>query len=132
MGYPSPTSGTTFRRGGSSPAEAEALLVDAEWAAPEPVIVEDHANGNGRTAVPVGGDAGDDETQERQRSLFSWSGFMADETPEPKGRRWDEASTLSLFEWALDCVACESVLVHIWREGLERVLLHGKRHDGGY
>ena len=97
------------------------------------MIVEDHVNGNGRTAVPVGGDAGDDETQERQRWLFSWSGFMADETPELKGRRWVEVSTLSLFEWALDCVACEGVLVHIWREGgLERGHLHGKRHDGGY
>ena len=28
-------------------AEAEALLVDADWAAPEPVVVEVHANGNG-------------------------------------------------------------------------------------
>ena len=48
VGYPSPASGTTFRRSGSSPADAEALLVGADWAAPEPRIVEDHANGTGR------------------------------------------------------------------------------------
>ena len=74
-------------------AEAEALLVDAEWAAPEPepVAVE--------TAEPVP----PDEAGERQRSLFSWAEFMAGETlePEPRRRR-HEAPTLSLFEWAME------------------------------
>ena len=84
-------------------AEAEALLVDAEWAATEPVVVEVHANGNGHTAVPVGGEA-EDETPERQRSLFSWAEFMAVEAEpaQPRGRRRDEGPTLSLFEWALE------------------------------
>ena len=75
-------------------AEAEALLVDAEWAAPEP--------------EPVAAEivtAGQDEADESQRSLFSWAEFLAD-TPEepgpPRGRRRHEAPTLSLFEWALD------------------------------
>ena len=66
-------------------ADAEALLVDVEWAAPEPVVVEVHANGNGRTALPPGGKA-DDETPERQRSLFSWTEFIAEEPAEPTRR----------------------------------------------
>ncbi len=83
-------------------ADAEALLVDAEWAAPEPVVVEVHANGNGHTALPVGGEA-DDETPERQRSLFSWAEFMAEEPAQPtrRSRRPAPASN-SLFEWALE------------------------------
>ncbi len=78
-------------------AEAEALLVDAEWAAEKPETV-----GVG-TAVVVEA-AVDDRPTEPQRSLFSWAEFLAD-TPEeplpPRGRR-DEAPTLSLFEWALE------------------------------
>ncbi len=83
-------------------AEAEALLVDAEWVATEPVVVEVHANGNGHTAVPVGGEA-EDETPERQRSLFSWAEFMAEEPAQPtrRSRRPAPASN-SLFEWALE------------------------------
>ena len=83
-------------------AEAEALLVDAEWHTPEPVVVEVHANGNGHTALPVGGSA-DDATPERQRSLFSWAEFMAGEPAEPKRRsRRPEPASISLFEWALE------------------------------
>ena len=82
-------------------AEAEALLVDAEWVAPEPVVIEVTANGNGHTALPVGGSA-DDETPERQRSLFSWAEFMAEERDQPQRRHRKETPTLSLFEWALE------------------------------
>ena len=83
-------------------AEAEALLVDAEWAAPEPVVAEVHANGNGHTALPVGGSA-DDETPERQRSLFSWAEFMAGEPEQPRQRtRRPEPASISLFEWELE------------------------------
>ena len=84
-------------------AEAEALLVDADWAAPEPVVVEVHANGNGHTAIPVGGSAHDDEPPEQQRSLFSWAEFMAEKPEQPKrsGRKPAPAS-VSLFEWALE------------------------------
>ena len=39
---------------------------------------------------------GMDPTPERQRSLFSWAEFMAQESPEPKPRRRCEAPTLSL------------------------------------
>ena len=82
-------------------AEAEALLVDAEWAAPEPVAVEVHADGNGRTALGVG-NAEDNGTPERQRSLSSSAEFMAEEPAKPERRGRDEAPTLSLFEWALE------------------------------
>ena len=79
-------------------AEAEALLVDAEWAAPEPepVLV------GTATAVEV---VTDEEPREPQRSLFSWAEFLADAPEEqqpPRGRRGHEAPTLSLFEWALE------------------------------
>ena len=83
-------------------AEAEALLVDAGWAAPEPVVVEAHANGNGRAALPVGGSA-DDEPAERQRSLFSWGEFMAEEPAKPERHSGRPApASISLFEWALE------------------------------
>ena len=77
-------------------AEAETLLVDAEWAAPEPVAVA--------SAVAIE-PVRDEEAQEPQRSLFSWAEFLADTSEEPlppRGRRRHEAPTLSLFEWALD------------------------------
>ena len=73
-------------------AEAEALLVDAEWAALEPVAVE---------AVAITAGAADD-APEAQRTLVSWAEFMADELGEPTGRHRNEAPTLSLFEWALE------------------------------
>ncbi len=76
-------------------AEAEALLVDAEWAAPEPEPV----------AVTTAMASEGEEASEPQRSLFSWAEFLAgerDETERPRGRRRNEAPTLSLFEWALD------------------------------
>ena len=80
-------------------AEAEALLVDAEWHAPEPVAVVVEP-----VAVGAGADDLLDEDGALQRSLFSWAEFMAGESPEepPKPRRHHEAPTLSLFEWALE------------------------------
>ena len=84
-------------------AEAEALLVDDEWAAPEPLVVEVHANGDGHTARPVGRSADHDETPEGQRSLFSWAEFMAEEPAEPTRRsRRPAPASISLFEWALE------------------------------
>ncbi len=80
---------SVFEQAQQVAAEAEALLVDAEWAAPEPAAV---------AAVPER-----DEVPEPQRTLFSWAEFMAEETPEPEPRRRRrEAPTLSLFEWALE------------------------------
>ena len=76
-------------------AEAEALLVDAGWAAPEPLVVE---------TVTVGADADDrrDDAGEPQRTLFSWAELMAEGEVLLRGPRPHEAPTLSLFEWALE------------------------------
>ena len=83
-------------------AEAEALLVDVEWAAPETVVVEVHVNGNGHTAPPAGSSADDDETPEQRQSLFSWAEFVAEEAGEPKRRsRRPAPASISLFDWAL-------------------------------
>ena len=74
-------------------AEAEALLVDEGWHAPEPEPV----------AVMIATASEDEEASAPQRSLFSWAEFLAGEPDEPpKPRRRDEAPTLSLFEWARD------------------------------
>ena len=83
-------------------AEAEALLVDAEWAAPEPVVLEVQASGTVHAALRGGGHA-DDEPPERQRSLFFWAEFMAEESGEPNRRsRRPAPASVPLFEWALD------------------------------
>ncbi len=86
---------SVFEQARQVASEAEALLVDAEWRAPEPETVLDG------TSVAVA----NDEAPEPQRSLFSWAEFLAD-APEkpllPRGRRRNEAPTLSLFEWARD------------------------------
>ena len=86
---------SVFEQARQVAAEAEALLVDEGWHAPEPVVIE-------AEAVAVASDD-HDETHERQRSLFSWAEFMAAEREEPPKRpRRSGAPTLSLFEWALE------------------------------
>ena len=87
---------SVFEQAQQVAAEAEALLVDEEWAAPEPVVAG-IAAATESVADPV--------EAEPQRSLFSWAEFLADEPEEPPpshGRRRNEAPTLSLFEWALE------------------------------
>ncbi|MYE32166.1 MAG: hypothetical protein F4X80_05855 [Chloroflexi bacterium] len=89
---------SVFEQARQVAAEAEALLVDEDWHAPERAIVE-------AEVITVGATAGDsaDDAPEPQRTLFSWAEFMAQEQDEPpKRRRRDEAPTLSLFEWALE------------------------------
>ena len=91
---------SVFEQARQVAAEAEALLVDEGWHAPEPEPVVSEAE-----AAPVGVAPDDrhEDADERQRSLFSWAEFMAGEPDEPpKPRRRDEAPTLSLFEWALE------------------------------
>ncbi len=89
---------SVFEQARQVAVEAEALLVDEGWHAPEP---EPMAVG----APVAAGSVVDAVEPERQRTLFSWAEFLAD-TPEeplpPRGRRRDEAPTLSLFEWARD------------------------------
>ena len=79
-------------------AEAEALLVDEGWQAPEPEPLA------AAVTLKVAADDGVDEDGAPQRSLFSWAEFLADteERVPRRGRRPDEAPTLSLFEWALE------------------------------
>ncbi len=77
-------------------AEAEALLVDEGWHAPEPEPV-------GASATVAAEAVAEAVDSEPQRSLFSWAEFLAGEPEEPPRRkRRDEAPTLSLFEWALE------------------------------
>ena len=89
---------SVFEQARQVAAEAEVLLVDDGWHAPEPepAIVE-------AAAVAVGADDRPEEAPEPQRTLFSWAEFMAGQQDEPPQRkRRDEAPTLSLFEWALE------------------------------
>jgi len=88
---------SVFEQARQVAAEAEALLVDEAWHAPEPAVVEAAA-----VVAGAGADEPRDNAPERQRTLFSWAEFMAQESPEPKPRRRREALTLSLFEWALE------------------------------
>ena len=60
-----------------------------------------HPNGNGHALAPVNGNGHHDEAPEPQQSLFSWAEFMAEEPVKPKGRHKAQATSLSLFDWAL-------------------------------
>ena len=89
---------SVFEQARQVAAEAEALLVDEGWHAPQPAVVEAEAIG-----VAAEADESHDQAPERQRSLFSWAEFMADAETQPPGPRTRrEAPTLSLFEWALE------------------------------
>ena len=61
-------------------AEAEKLLAEAEWAAPERVEV-------GGALVGVDRDDHRDDVRDPQRTLFSWTDFMAGEPHQPERRR---------------------------------------------
>ena len=90
---------SVFEQARQVAAEAEALLVDEGWHAPEPepAIVE-----AGAVTVASEAEGRREDAGERQRTLFSWAEFMAEESPEPERPRRREAPTLSLFEWALE------------------------------
>ena len=95
---------SVFEQARQVAAEAEALLVDEGWHAPEP---EPEPEPERVTPEPVliGAGADDllDDDDAPQRTLFSWAEFMAGEQDEPpKRQRRAEAPTLSLFEWALE------------------------------
>ena len=85
---------SVFAQAQQAAADAEALLVDAEWSEP----VEEQI-----LAVGANVNRGLDDAPEPQQSLFSWAEFLAEEPAEPKrcGRRPAPAS-VSLFEWALE------------------------------
>ena len=65
-------------------ADAEALLVDEGWHAPEPAVVDSQ-----------------DESSEPQQSLFSWAEFLAETPEEPARRPRKRPASLPLFELAL-------------------------------
>ncbi len=86
---------SVFEQARQVAAEAESLLVDEGWHAPEPVVIE-------AEAVTVASDDRE-EAPATRRTLFSWAEFMDGEADEPPMRqRRDEAPTLSLFEGALE------------------------------
>ena len=67
-----------------------------------PVVIETHRNGASHAAKVDTGNGHHDEAPETQQSLFFWAEFMAEEPVERQNRRGKkEASSLSLFEWAL-------------------------------
>ena len=73
-------------------AEAEALLVDAEWLAPVAAPVHaDEAHGGGRP----------NEAPGPQLSVFSWAEFLAERPAEPGRRRRKSPASLPLFELAV-------------------------------
>ena len=101
-----------FAQTRNAEADAEELLVDDGWKAVE---VNGnghatngnghHANGNGHVPIRVNGNGtnGHHEAGEPQRSMFSWSEFMAEEPMKPKGRnRKPKPASTSLFEWAVE------------------------------
>ena len=114
-----------FAQARDAEATAEEYLVDDGWKAPEPEVVEIHANGvgpsfelllggnghaeavvngngKGHAAVPVNDNGHYDEAPEPQQSLFSWAEFMVEEPVKPKGRsRKAKPAPPSLFDWAL-------------------------------
>ncbi len=77
---------TVFAQAQQVAAEAEALLVDAEWREPEPAAVE---------LVTAG------EPVEARRSVFSWAEFLAEKPADPTRGRGKEPGSLPLFELAL-------------------------------
>ena len=95
-----------FQQAQQVAAEADALLVDADWQrpAPEPdTAVPALPSGSEEPAtelVPCGGHHGLPETRQQ---LFSWAEFLADgpEQPKPRGRL-PRPSGPSLFDWALE------------------------------
>ena len=94
-----------FRQAQQVAAEAEDLLVDADWerVTAEPLVLPPPLDGHAQPVVelvPCGSHHGQDELQQ---TLFSWAEFLADE-PEPtpgRGRK-PQPSGPSLFDWALE------------------------------
>ncbi|MYG29732.1 MAG: SWF/SNF helicase family protein [Holophagales bacterium] len=93
-----------FLRAQQIAAEAEDLLVDADWERPivEPAPLVALPSGEAEAVVelvPCSSHHGQDE----QQTLFSWAEFLAEQTDEPKPRgRNTPPSGPSLFDWALE------------------------------
>ena len=104
-----------FAQAQGAAGEAEELLVDEDW---RPVEIEPEVapvNGNGHGSDIFGptvelmpraahhGNGHDEDSDESQRSLFSWADFMDEEPARPKGRRSKlQPASMSIFEWAFE------------------------------
>ena len=95
-----------FRQAQQVVAEADHLLVDADWERAEPAAEplslsppSDRQDSSAVEMVPCGGHHGQDE----QQTLFSWAEFLAErpEEPKPRGRNPRPVGP-SLFDWALE------------------------------
>ena len=88
-------------------ADAESLLVDADWRPiepmPEPLAPPVGATVDAESTVAVIPCEHHSVDAPEQRDLFSWAEFLADEpTPTKQRGRRQAQPTASLFEWALE------------------------------
>ena len=93
---------SVFAQARDAEATAEEYLVDDGWQAAEPepeTLVGVHHNGAVVVAGTAVGNGCGGEAIETQRSLFSWTEFLAEEQGSRRSRKPKPAST-SLFEWA--------------------------------
>ena len=99
-----------FAQSRTAETESEAYLMDDDWQATEVEtvgIVEVHVVTDDDHAVRAAAQAnghdlgGEADSTESQRTLFSWSEFMAEPSTKHKGRARNAQPTLSLFEWAV-------------------------------
>ena len=96
-----------FRQAQQVAAEAEDLLVDADWErvepAAEPLVLPPTSDGHVQPVVklvPCGSHHGQEE---QQQTLFSWAEFLTEQPDEPKPRGRNPRPTgPSLFDWALE------------------------------
>ena len=95
-----------FRQAQEIAAQADQLLVDAEWQRTEPqpalvVALPTGAEPAAAALVPCGGHHSSTPTE--QTTLFSWAEFLTepDEQPRRTGRRSAQTGP-SLFDWALE------------------------------
>ncbi len=94
-----------FRQAQEIAAQADQLMVDADWERPEPqpaniVALPSGAEPAAARLVPCGGHHGSSETLQ---SLFSWAEFLTEPDEQPKrGSRRSAQSGPSLFDWALE------------------------------
>ena len=95
-----------FRQAQEIAAQADQLLVDADWERSEPqpapvVILPTGSEVGAAALVPCGGHHS--PAPQEQTTLFSWAEFLTepDEQPSRAGRRSGQTGP-SLFDWALE------------------------------
>ena len=96
-----------FRQAQQIAAEAEDLLVDADWgrAEPEaePLVLPPPSDPADASVVELVPCASHHSRDKPQQTLFSWAEFLAEQPDEPRPRgRNPRPSGPSLFDWALE------------------------------